>query len=536
MKRTTTVALALRIILALLTRTFFQPDEYFQGLEPAHKIVFGYGFMTWEWLAPQPIRSVVYPALNVPIYWLLKVLRLDDTILLVLAPKILHGALAAGTDVYVRELAGAIVGERYADVAYFISLTSCFHGLALSRSLSNSLETSLTTVALAYFPWDSANFKPWKLRRVLVFAALACMIRVTNAILWVLLVPMILWKTRGHRSLCRGFITDALVIGSGALLTLTALDSAFYGKVTLTPLSFLATNASAVSLFYGNAAWHYYLNQALPILLGPALPFFIAGVWRTMKERNSGAIQAVALIAWSTFVYSCLGHKEWRFLHPVLPVMHVLAATYIVEAYHSCAPAQSRPRLAIRPVHLAFLSISIPLILYGALFHSSAQISVMAYLRTLPATELRSVGFLMPCHSTPGQSHLHRPTSLEVWALGCEPPLGLDAEETEAYRDQTDIFFTGPTQYLGGRFPPAVDPNFPSSPRPTTLPGTTETGLWLHEWPSHLVFFGALLREEGVEAKLRELGYNQLWHEGNGLEEDPRRRGGVRVWVSTASA
>lgn len=90
MRRTTAGALVVRITLALLTRTFFQPDEYFQSLEPAHSIVFGYGCLTWEWLAPQPIRSIVYPALNVPIYWILKVLRLDHTVLLVRLYEDMH--------------------------------------------------------------------------------------------------------------------------------------------------------------------------------------------------------------------------------------------------------------------------------------------------------------------------------------------------------------------------------------------------------------------------------------------------------------
>jgi phosphatidylinositol glycan class B len=69
---TTHLAIGLRILIALSTRTFFQPDEYFQSLEPAHHLVFGYGHLTWEWLAPTPIRSILYPVLNVPIYWLLK--------------------------------------------------------------------------------------------------------------------------------------------------------------------------------------------------------------------------------------------------------------------------------------------------------------------------------------------------------------------------------------------------------------------------------------------------------------------------------
>ena len=89
MHDTTILAILVRLSIALLTRTFFQPDEYFQSLEPAHHLVFGYGELTWEWLTPRPVRSIIYPALNVPIYWLLKVTGLDSTDLLVGVPVIL---------------------------------------------------------------------------------------------------------------------------------------------------------------------------------------------------------------------------------------------------------------------------------------------------------------------------------------------------------------------------------------------------------------------------------------------------------------
>ena len=70
--------LLFRIAVALGTRSFFQPDEYFQSLEPAHHLVFGYGFLTWEWLTPKPIRSILYPLLNVPVFALLKVTGLSE--------------------------------------------------------------------------------------------------------------------------------------------------------------------------------------------------------------------------------------------------------------------------------------------------------------------------------------------------------------------------------------------------------------------------------------------------------------------------
>ena len=84
--RTSTVvliAIVWRVFAAATTRTFFQPDEFYQSLEVAHHAVFGYGHLTWEWTANPPIRSIIFPALYMPVYWVLKVTGLDDTGLLV---------------------------------------------------------------------------------------------------------------------------------------------------------------------------------------------------------------------------------------------------------------------------------------------------------------------------------------------------------------------------------------------------------------------------------------------------------------------
>jgi len=198
MQSTTILALSVRVVISLLTRTYFQPDEYFQSLEPAHHLVFGYGHLTWEWLAHRPIRSVFFPLLNVPLFWLLKVTgisesgKLGDWLLVatclfsiitvltqmqILGPKVIHGLLAACTDIYLIELTRRTIGDIYTSSAVsfysfltltnpddllqlLFSLTSFFHALALSRSLSNSLETSLTTVAFSFYPWDASPNSP----------------------------------------------------------------------------------------------------------------------------------------------------------------------------------------------------------------------------------------------------------------------------------------------------------------------------------------------------------------------------------------
>ncbi|KAK1234961.1 glycosylphosphatidylinositol anchor biosynthesis [Marasmius sp. AFHP31] len=285
---TTIIALVVRILIAVSTRTVFQPDEYFQSLEPAHRLVFGYGHLTWEWLSPHPIRSIIYPALNVPVYWALKVTGIHDwgrfgDELVILGPRILHGGLAAMTDIGLCNLTKRTLGDRYVSTAFFLSITSFFHGLSLSRSLSNSLETSLTTIALSYFPWDVSALDQAgtrsRIRKMLVFASLACAVRITTGVIWVYVAAAIAWRLRSRSQPLVGFFLDSIIVGVLALAPIFVLDTLYYGQATLTPFNFLKTNLSSVSLFYGSNPWHFYISQAIPILCTTAIPFVLHGGW-----------------------------------------------------------------------------------------------------------------------------------------------------------------------------------------------------------------------------------------------------------------
>ncbi|PPQ78174.1 hypothetical protein CVT25_015507 [Psilocybe cyanescens] len=556
MYESTCLAIAIRVIIALFTRTFFQPDEYFQSLEPAHNLVFGYGHLTWEWMAPQPIRSIVYPAINVPIYWLLKILL----------PKVLHGSLAACTDIYVGEIARRTLGADYVTTARFVSLASLFHAMALSRSLSNSLETSLSTIAFSYYPWDASSklspqvmFHRPRLRKMILFSALACIIRPTNAVIWTFLFFNLFWAIRKHRRIVLAIGKDVAFLGITSLVLLFTLDSLYYGNPTFTPFNFLKTNLSAVSLFYGANPWHFYLTQALPILCTTALPFTLHGIWSTLAARSSRDYSTktiISTVAWAITVYSFAGHKEWRFIHPILPLLHVFAAKSLVDiSFHSHRSKKDTSHLKavvyrrfqlpnIPGRYLTFLLLTIPVSLYIILFYCSGPIEVMSYLRKLPKSELNNdtIGFLMPCHSTPGQSHLHRKDLAErrMWQLGCEPPL--NHQDLSTYRDQTDVFFDSPHDYLLTYFPNKVNPTFPPSPFPSSIPGRpapvpsfsqASNKLiypWRHEWPRYVVLFGELLRQEGIRTLLENRGYSEVWKAGREWEGEGQRKGAVRVW------
>jgi GPI mannosyltransferase 3 len=241
-----------------------------------------------------------------------------------------------------------------------------------------------------------------------------------------------------------------------SLAFLLIIDSLYYGKPTFTPLNFLRTNFSSVSLFYGMNAWHYYLTQAIPILCTTALPFTVHGIWSSLisKSLHDTALKTMLkTIVWVIGIYSLAGHKEWRFIHPILPLLHIFAAKSLVDlAYNSPRlskgsrketsqkiPSQSQTTSSRTFIHsrlglpdipnktLFFLLLSLPVSTYIVLLYCSAPISVLSYIRAIPKEELgpSTVGYLMPCHSTPGHAYLHRKELADggMWALGCEPPL-----------------------------------------------------------------------------------------------------------------
>ncbi|KAL8977490.1 MAG: hypothetical protein Q9205_006720, partial [Flavoplaca limonia] len=156
----------IRVLNALCIRTFFQPDEYFQSLEPAWEIAFGSdsgAWITWEW--KNRLRSAIHPTLFAGVYWmsaeLSKLLQLtphNHAELLLAAPKVTQAVIAALADYYTWRLGERMYGRRSNEAwaALFLSVVSPWQWFVSTRTLSNSLETTLTIIALHQWPWHWA--------------------------------------------------------------------------------------------------------------------------------------------------------------------------------------------------------------------------------------------------------------------------------------------------------------------------------------------------------------------------------------------
>ena len=85
-----------RVLNALVVDTYFNPDEFWQGPEVAHNMVFGYGHLTWEWRARAKLRGAAHPFLFFAIpYKMLALLGLDSPALVAYLPRVIQGVVAA---------------------------------------------------------------------------------------------------------------------------------------------------------------------------------------------------------------------------------------------------------------------------------------------------------------------------------------------------------------------------------------------------------------------------------------------------------
>uniref|UniRef100_A0A8D2LS93 Mannosyltransferase n=1 Tax=Varanus komodoensis TaxID=61221 RepID=A0A8D2LS93_VARKO len=453
-------SITLRLLNCFLVQTSFVPDEYWQSLEVAHPArtsfcallnTGNYGHLTWEWT--EGLRSHLYPLLFASLYRVLHLLSKDDVQLLIWLPRILHALLAALVDVKLYSLVKRLDGAETAKWVYFCQMTSWFTWYCCTRTLTNTMETVLTTLALYYYPLEGKKMGSSLPHLALV--ALALTIRPTAAVPW---APLLLWHFwKAHRN--QG---NQLIALGGSLL----VDRIFFGKWVAVQLNFLKFNAlQNVASFYGTHPWHWYVTQGLPVVIGPHLPFFVHGCFRAPKRHRL----FLAVVLWTVAVYSTLSHKEFRFVYPVLP----LCMTF-------CGHSLSQLR-RWRKAAVSFLVISNSLLaLYTGLVHQRGALDVMGYLQGLCSSsvpEETSVLMLMPCHSTPHYSHVH--CRLQLRFLQCPP----DLMGRTNYLDEADLFYSSPLQWLQEEF------------SNTTL------------LPSHLVLFSTL--KQDISSFLSSNGYEK---------------------------
>ncbi|CAM9552462.1 unnamed protein product, partial [Discosporangium mesarthrocarpum] len=366
------VLITFRVLNALVVRTYFTPDEFWQGPEVAHYLAFGRGHLTWEWLPEARIRGFTHPLIFAGIFKLLSILGLDTNWAVAHSPKLVQGLLAGTGDYCTFGLAlQALETEEGASWALLFQLASWFNFYCLVRPYSNSAEACLATAALYFWcPFvlvgsDSSSLKasgqgrgggegqvqiehgkegagggqgdgvrvvgaggsPARERFALLLGALCVAVRPTSAAHWaaVGLFRLLDMSPRRWPAYLTTVVFPPVVLVVGASFL---LDSWLYGTWTLVPERFLRFNVvEGGSRIFGEQAWHWNFTQGLPAVLGAALPLAVRGGLQALGSGpgGMGARRLSWLILWFLATHSLTPHKELRFLLPIVPLSHILA-------------------------------------------------------------------------------------------------------------------------------------------------------------------------------------------------------------------
>lgn len=419
-----------RLINVILVRTVHVPDEYWQSLEVAHRLAFGYGYLTWEWTTM--IRSYMYPFLISILYRTLAILSLDYVLLLTMLPRVFQAIFVAYGDYRFYEWTKS----------KWMLISLCLNWYwyyCATRTLINSVETACTIIALSMFPWRESNLQSVKFLWIVGFL---CMARPTAAIMW---LPLCLHHicTSSEKKILLG---RYILICSTCIAISVLIDSYCYGIFVITPWKFFQVNVLGnVGSTYGIKHALWYIYAALPVLLGLYLFPFLFACCSIFKHPVLFPRESIMLvvIGWTVFIYSLLSHKEFRFILPLLPLL-------LYTSFACINRLNVRVTAGVRKGLIAMLVCSNVMTgLFFSVIHQRGTLAVMGILRDeIARADISSADTLIltPCHSTPLYSHLHINTSIRF--LTCEPNLN----NIEDYVDEADQFFTNATAWLSDNY------------------------------------------------------------------------------------
>ncbi len=309
------LAFALRLGLALAYPTLDWPDEIFQTTEPAHRLAFGNGVITWEWR--DGTRNWALPGLLAVIMrltaWTSRgpygYLAAIAVVLSALSLVVVWIAYRCGERLFGARagLASAITCAVWYDLIYYGP-----------KTLNEVVAAHLLVAGLYLGYWSDRLSHSTRLfaAGALLGAVVGLRIQLAPAVL----VAFIFFWFRLPRPRWALVIAGAAV----AFLAFGLLDLFTWGYPFASYVRSIQVNLfAAKSKLYGVQSRAWYNGQVL-FRMSWLLPFSLWGM------RKSPLLAAVAATIIAT--HSAIGHKEYRFIYPAVALLVILAGLAIAEA------------------------------------------------------------------------------------------------------------------------------------------------------------------------------------------------------------
>ncbi|AXY21842.1 glycosyltransferase family protein [Komagataeibacter saccharivorans] len=295
----------------------WRPDEIFQNLEPAHRLITGHGVVTWEWHAG--IRNWVLPGIIVGIWDVTRLLGLGTPIVAVklvfslLSVSIIATFAALGGMRYGRvgALTCGLIAALWPDLLIGAERTA--GEFQAGNTLALAIGLAMIGRQLCMQGYDS--LKPYLACALLVGISAVFRFQLAPAC-GVVMLWLLFW--------IRKWSDRLLVLAASALpiIVLGVVDwitlGGFYASIIN---NFYVNIVKSVAQSYGVMPFYYYFGEILSywrVVFPFVVYFFIKG----LKDALMPATIAALII----FYHSLIAHKEISFIYAAMPLIVLVAS------------------------------------------------------------------------------------------------------------------------------------------------------------------------------------------------------------------
>ena len=335
------VAILLRLLFCFALPNVVHADEVFQILEQAGRIVFGRGYVPWEyaigarsWLLPAAVAPFMAVAASVsdrPEFFIgaLHVLLIVFSGVLVVAAFAMArwaGAAAA--------LWAAGLNAIWLENLYFAP-----------HFLPDNIAAILLMAGLGIGYWQAGE-RAWRWVLTGLVLGLAFVVRVQLGFAIAAGIFMLCGlQWRRYLWLSAGFAVPLLVLG--------VIDWITWGAPFYSVYVYVLTNTSGMSAVFGVTPMSLYVALELHYwrLAAPLIILTVA-----VGAGRFPALAVVALVVAVTF--SLVGHKEYRFIYPAIPLLLTLAGIGSAEIIARLPHALARMASGLRQAGSAGASVA----------------------------------------------------------------------------------------------------------------------------------------------------------------------------------